>query len=335
MSGDMLFVEFAKVWLETVRTTVAETTFANYQQLVERKIMPYFVPLRLKLNEVKPIHIQQFYIDEVKQISGTTVKHEHALLHKMLKYAYRMELISSNPSEKVDPPKVDHFEGTTLTEQELQTLINKAWGTKLGLLIYVTAVLGLRRSEVVGLRWEAIDFDANTITINHTVTECSIDGKTKMYAKDRTKTKSSYRTFPMSDAMKEKLLEWREVQNQNKEMCGRAYNFNDEGYVFTDEIGNCIRPGYIDKAFPKLLDECGIRRIRFHDLRHTCASLMHKSGMSPKDIQEYLGHSNISTTMNIYTHLDWDSKENASRVMNNLVKAPSTQNDKIVSGWKK
>ncbi len=332
LSPDMLFIEFAKIWLDIVRTTVAETTFSGYQLMVNRKILPYFAPMRLKLSEVKPIHIQQFYLHEYKTVKGTSVRHEHALMHKMLKYACRMDLIASNPTEKVEVPKAEPFEGVMLSEEELQDLINKAWGTKLGLLIYVTAVLGLRRSEALGLRWEAIDFEENTITINHTITDCKVDGKSKLCKSDRTKTKSSYRTFPMSDAMKEKLLEWRKVQEENKEMCGRAYNMKDAAYVFTDEFGNVIRPGYIDHAFPKLLQDFGIRKIRFHDLRHTCASLMHKSGMSVKEIQEYLGHSNITTTMNIYTHLDWDSKENASKVMNSLVKAPEGTSG---TGWKR
>ena len=217
------------------------------------------------------------------------------------------------------------------TEEELALLIEKSWDHKLGLLIYITALLGLRRSEVLGLRWKAIDFEENRITINHTVTEARVDGKTVIIASDRTKTKSSYRSFPMSDTVREKLLAWREVQKRNRKICGNSYNMKDIDYVFTDEMGNRFKPRYIEDAFPKILERNGLRKIRFHDLRHTCASLMHKMGLSPKEVQDYLGHSTVSVTLNIYTHLDWSSKENAAKAMENAVKLP--ENVQIASKW--
>ena len=329
----MLFTEFMKAWLEVVRTTVVPTTFGGYQTTVMKKFIPYFEPKQLALANVQAKDLQTFYLHEMKTLSGTTVKHEHALLHKILKHAYRMDLISHNPADKVDPPRAERFEGSAYTEDELALLIEKSWDHKLGLLIYVTALLGLRRSEVLGLRWKAIDFNENKITINHTVTETRIDGQTVIVASDRTKTKSSYRTFPMSESVREKLLAWREVQKQNRKICGNCYNMNDIDYVFTDEMGNRFKPRYIEDAFPKILERNGLRKIRFHDLRHTCASLMHKMGLSPKEVQDYLGHSTVSVTLNIYTHLDWSSKENAAKVMENAVKLP--ENVKIESTWKK
>ena len=329
----MLFTEFMKAWLEVVRTTVVPTTFGGYQTTVMKKFIPYFEPKQLALANVQAKDLQTFYLHEMKTLSGTTVKHEHALLHKILKHAYRMDLISHNPADKVDPPRAERFEGSAYTEEELALLIEKSWDHKLGLLIYVTALLGLRRSEVLGLRWKAIDFKENKITINHTVTETRIDGQTVIVASDRTKTKSSYRTFPMSESVREKLLAWREVQKQKRKICGNCYNMNDIDYVFTDEMGNRFKPRYIEDAFPKILERNGLRKIRFHDLRHTCASLMHKMGLSPKEVQDYLGHSTVSVTLNIYTHLDWSSKENAAKVMESAVKLP--ENMKIESTWKK
>lgn len=230
------------------------------------------------------------------------------------------------------PPRAERFEGSAYTEEELALLIEKTWNHKLGLLIYVTALLGLRRSEVLGLRWKAIDFEENKITINHTVTDARIDGKTVVIAADRTKTKSSYRSFPMSETVRKKLLAWREVQQQNRKICGNCYNMDDIDYVFTDEMGNRFKPRYIEDAFPKLLKKHGLRKIRFHDLRHTCATLMHKMGLSPKEVQDYLGHSTVSVTLNIYTHLDWSIKENAAKVMEHAVKLP--ENMQISNPWK-
>ena len=252
-------------------------------------------------------------------------------MHRLLKYAYRMDLIPNNPVDKVDPPKAERYEGTFYSEEELAELIEKTADHKLGLLIYVTALLGLRRSEVLGLRWKAIDFKENTITINHTVTDTRIDGETVIIASDRTKTKSSHRTFPMSESLKKQLLAWQDVQKRNRKFCGNCYNTEDLDYVFTDELGNRFKPRYIEDTFPKLLQKHGLRKIRFHDLRHTCASLMHKKGLSPKEVQEYLGHSTVSITLNLYTHLDWNSKENAAKIMENTVKAPEIS--KKTSSW--
>jgi len=319
---DMLFTDFMRSWLEIVRTTVVETTFSGYQSIVNRKLIPYFEKKNLTLTEVKAKDLQAFYIHEGQTVSGMTIKHEHALLHKMLKYAFRMDLIPNNPADKIDPPRAEKFEGTALSEEELKTLIESTWNHKLGLLIYVTALLGLRRSEVLGLRWQAVDFENNTITINHTVTEAKIDGEKKIIISDRTKTQSSYRSFPLSDTLRDKLLKWREVQKSNRKICGSAYNTEDIDYIFTDEMGNRFKPRYVEDAFPKLVEKAGIRHVRFHDLRHTCASLMHKMGMSPKEIQDYLGHSTISVTLNIYTHLDWSNKENAAKLMDSVVKIP-------------
>ena len=170
-----------------------------------------------------------------------------------------MDLIPNNPADKVDPPRAERFEGSAYTEEELALLIEKSWDHKLGLLIYITALLGLRRSEVLGLRWKAIDFEENRITINHTVTEVRVDGKTVIIASDRTKTKSSYRSFPMSDTVREKLLAWREVQKRNRKICGNCYNMKDIDYVFTDEMGNRFKPRYIEDAFTPTL--CCLNRV--------------------------------------------------------------------------
>lgn len=271
---------------------------------MSEKTTSYFEKKNLALANVQAKDLQTFYLHEMKTLSGTTVRHEHALLHKILKYAYRMDLIPNNPADKVDPPRAERFEGSAYTEEELALLIEKSWDHKLGLLIYITALLGLRRSEVLGLRWKAIDFEENRITINHTVTEARVDGKTVIIASDRTKTQSSYRSFPMSDTVREKLLAWREVQKRNRKICGNSYNMKDIDYVFTDEMGNRFKPRYIEDAFPKILERNGLRKIRFHDLRNTCASLLVSLDVNMKVIQKYLGHSNMSTTADIYSHLD-------------------------------
>ena len=196
---------------------------------------------------------------------------------------------------------------------------------KLELIIQLAAFYGLRRAEVMGLRWEAIDFEAKTLTIRHIVTSTRIDGKKILVEADRAKTKSSLRTLPLVDPIAERLKAVKEQQEYNQKICGNCYNQEYLGYVFVDAMGNLIQPDSVTTGFPQLLKENGLRRIRFHDLRHSCASLLLKEGVPMKQIQEWLGHSDISTTANIYAHLDSQSKNLSARTMANTLTLPKAQ----------
>ena len=212
--------------------------------------------------------------------------------------------------------------------EEMEKLFEVAQGHKLELIIQLAAFYGLRRAEVMGLRWEAIDFEAKTLTIRHIVTSTRIDGKKILVEADRAKTKSSLRTLPLVDPIAERLKAVKEQQEYNQKICGNCYNQEYLGYVFVDAMGNLIQPDSVTTGFPQLLKENGLRRIRFHDLRHSCASLLLKEGVPMKQIQEWLGHSDISTTANIYAHLDSQSKNLSARTMANtltLPKAPSVK----------
>ncbi len=328
---DMLFSDFIPLWLKAIEKTVKPTTYSSYWNQSMKKILPYFEAKQLKLNEVKPSHIQNFCIHELKTIGANSVKHEYVLLHKMFKYAYRMDLVVNNPVEKVDPPKVDPFEGKPFTADELEKLLAGTQDSRMGLVILVTAMYGLRRSEVLGLRWRAIDFDNNLLTINHTLTEVNIHGKTELHATDTTKNKSSRRTLPLSESIKVRLLALKAQQAENRKLCGNSYNTDWLDYVFVNEIGDIIRPSYIESAYPKLVKKCGLGHRRFHDLRHTCATLMNQQKVPLKQVQAYLGHSDIQTTSNIYTHLSWDDKTETMAAMEKAVKMPAFDGRK--SAW--
>ena len=160
-----------------------------------------------------------------------------------------------------------------------------------------------------------IDFTNNTITVKHTVTSCTIDGKKVIEAKDRAKSKASLRTLPLVPAFREKLLEVKKQQEEYKRLCGRSYCKDYLDYICVDPIGERISPNYITAAFPQLLVKNGLRRIRFHDLRHSCASLLLANGVPMKQIQEWLGHSDFSTTANFYAHLEYQSKMSSASAM--------------------
>lgn len=185
-----------------------------------------------------------------------------------MKYAVKIDLISVSPADKVERPKADKFIGSFYDSNEVQALFEAAKGTLIEIPIFLGAFYGLRRSEALGLKWDAIDFQNNTITIRHTVTSCNLDGKHIQIAQDTTKTKASMRTLPLVPAFKEKLLKLKERQEEYRRVCGRCYNKKYLEYICVDEMGTLISPHYLTASFPKLLEKNNLRHIRFHDLRH-------------------------------------------------------------------
>ena len=315
MNGDIMFADFMEQWLDIIKSSVAVPTFASYSTSVKRIIAPYFREKEITLKNLTAKDIQEFYLKELERVSASSVIHYHANIHKALKYAVKIDLIEVNPADKVERPKKDRFVGSFYDADEVNALFEASKGSKLELPILFGTFYGLRRSEAIGLKWDAIDFEHDTITIRHTVTSCDLDGKRILVASDTTKTKSSMRTLPLVPFVKEQLLALRKEQKENRRLCGRSYNKEYLDYVCVNEIGDLIKPHYVTESFPKLLKANGFRPIRFHDLRHSCASLLLANGVSMKQIQEWLGHSDFSTTANIYAHLDYSSKLTSADAM--------------------
>ena len=317
---DMLFADFMEEWLESVRPKGAKRdikliTFGGYQLNVQKAISPYFRKKGILLRELTADDINEFYDEKLEHIKATTVHRYHANISKALKYAVAKNYIPYSVMDKVKRPKPERFVGKFLKQSETVELFEAVKGHKLELGVIFGAFYGLRRAEVVGLRWESIDFETNTITIEHTVTTATIDGKTIIVADDTTKTKSSFRTLPLVPAIRSKLLEVYAEQKQNRKLCGKSYN-NDEGqYIYTDALGNRINPNYLSSEFPNFLKNNNFRRMRFHDLRHSCASLLLANGVPLKQIQEWLGHSDFAITANTYAHLEFQSKLQSAGAM--------------------
>lgn len=306
--SDMLFSDYLTEWLKIIKSTVRRTTFSSYSSLVKSVIKPYFEKLEVTLDGLKPIHIQTFYTRELERVTSSTVIHYHAVIRRALIYAVKIELLDSNPIDRVERPKKEHYIPSYYDSQEINRLFELVAGTDLEVPVKLAAFYGLRREEVLGLRWKAIDFEENTITINHTVTQIEENGKTVTVASDTTKTKSSMRTLPMVPQFRELLLRKKEEQAELRRVCGKCYNKEFLDYVCVNALGERIKPSYLTNSFPAFVVKHGMRRIRFHDLRHSCASLLLANGVSLKHIQEWLGHSDFSTTANIYAHLDYQSK---------------------------
>jgi len=314
--GGIRFTRYLADWLKMMKPSVEATTYAAYEMTIMHKIIPYFDKTHpnLPLREVTAKHIQDYYTYEleVNGISPNTVIRRHANIRKALQYAYKTDLIKTNPADKVQRPKKIPFESIPYNGEELEQLFKAVKGTDLELGVILAAFYGLRRSEAVGLRWDAIDFDRKVITIRHTVTQARVDGKFTEIAKDRTKTKSSHRSLPLVPPFEALLMELKQKQAENRELCKKSYCEEYSDYVYVNAMGKRIKPAYLTQAFPVFLEQHGMRHIRFHDLRHSCATLLYANGVALKDIQEWLGHSDIGTTSNIYTHLDYNSKINSA-----------------------
>ncbi|MBR1811359.1 MAG: site-specific integrase [Clostridia bacterium] len=317
--GTIMFTAFLSDWLDMMRSSVEVTTFSAYQTSVKKKIIPYFdenYP-KLRLVDLTPKMIQDYYTYEinVNHLTTNTVIHRHANIRKALQYAFQIGLLDFNPADRVSRPKKNTFESEPYNRKELEVLFEKVRGNPLEFGVIMAAFYGLRREEVVGLKWNAVDFENKTIAIKSVVTAANVDGKQILVKKNTAKTKSSLRTLPLVPPIEELLLKMKKAQEAFKDLCGNSYSKEYLEYVYVNQLGQLMKPEYLTTHFPVFLEKNGLRRIRFHDLRHSCATLLYHEGVPLKDIQMWLGHSDISTTSNIYTHLDFDSKINSANAI--------------------
>lgn len=318
------FADFMIKWLDMIKHQIEESTYTGYKRQIKGRTKEYFTDNTVMLEDLKPVHILDFYNWLYSQgLNGTTVTKYHANIRKALDYAVKTDLIPSNPAIKVGRPHQEQFIADYYNEDELNNLFKVVKDTPLELIVYLTAFYGLRRSEVLGIRWSAIDFENKTITINHKVVTVTnenedIETKTKMITKSKTKNKSSYRTLPLFKEIEELLLYTRKMQEYFMSIFKGGYNKKYKDYVCLDEMGNLRKPDYVSHKFKQILRNNNLRQIRFHDLRHSCATLLVKKGISLREIQDWLGHSSSRTTERC-THLDSSTKiKSASAIENTL-----------------
>ncbi len=308
---NLLFADYLKLYLPYTRKRkkpIEDTTYASYEGNIKSPVGPYFREQGIKLKDLDARDIQEFYDIQLQRVTANTVIHYHAIIRLALTFARKNGWISENPIDEVDKPEKNHYVGKFYSADELSKVFKLTKDTNLEVPVLMGGFYGLRRSECVGLRWSAIDLTNNVFYINHTVTTPRVNGKLKIVAKDRAKTKSSLRALPLDMAVKERLLVIKERQEMYRKKFKRSYNKEWLDYVMVDELGGLIMPNYVTSAFKRLLTKNDLRPIRFHDLRHTSASLLLNNGVQLKDIQMWLGHSDFATTANIYAHLDASSK---------------------------
>ena len=320
-TDDKLFTTYLKEWLLSIKNTIEENTYDSYKVIVN-KICDYFEDRNILLNDLKPVEIQKFYTFLYsKELTGNTVLHYHNVIRKALQTALKLDLILSNPADRVERPKKEQFIGSFYSQSELNTLFTLIKDDPLKIVIYLASFYGLRRSEVLGLKWEAFNFEDKTITIKHKAIETRKDNKRVILLKDKTKNQSSYRTLPLVDDIIVLLQEHQKQIDKNKKLCRNSYNKKYLDYICVDSMGKLFRPEYVTDHFTLIMNRNKdvLRKIRFHDLRHSCASLLLAKGIPMKEIQDWLGHSTYSTTANIYAHLEKDTKNKSANVLSNVL----------------
>ena len=309
----ILFAAAIKEWLKNKENKIERSTYEGYMNYITAHILPYFEKLNLYIDEVTPKHVKDYYEDKFRSgrkdskaggLSVRSIRKHGVVLKQIFNEAVISEQITRNPATGVPFPKNEkpEFKGTFLTDGEANKLLQAFAGHDLQAMVCVSLYYGLRRSEALGLRWNSVNFEENTIKIEHTV----VKNLTIEY-KDKTKSKTSMRTFPLLSDVKDILLRLKDKQAENRRIFGNTYNESD--YIFVWQGGGLYRPDYITRAFQRALKRHGLKKIRFHDLRHSTASILYDKGWGLKDIQEWLRHADIETTGNIYTQITNQRKQ--------------------------
>ena len=300
---------YLAMWKELRKNDVATSTYDGYHTYIDRHLIPYFKDLNLNIQDITAGHIFD-YINYLSNDGGrkdnkiggqsvTSIRKIISILRQVFDYAVLYGDIKINPALHIPLPKRTSKKDERqvfLTAEDAQKMLDAFANEEIGPIVYVTLYYGLRKSEALGLRWQAVDFEANTISINHTVV-----GGAHIVCKDTTKTYSSRRTYELLPDIKTLLLKLREQQKDYARRLGSGYHHND--YIFKNANGVPYRPDSLTRSFKRALARHGLPQMRYHDLRHSTASILVDKGWNINDIKEWLGHSDISTTANIYAHI--------------------------------
>ena len=319
--ADIPVYDYLVSYLKRVELELQKNTIVSYRSMTNGKIRRYFQRRpQLTVGNLKPQDIQDFYQSLFADgVVANTVIHYHALLRRAFQQAFKEERIDANPFDRVGRPKKNKFHGENYTQEELLTLLHLARGDVIYPAILLAGAMGLRRSEALGVRWSRIDWEKRTVLLDTKIVEYRENGKKKVEPVEEMKNKSSRRTLPLPDPVVEMLQVQKEHREVYRKMFQGSYNAQYLDYVCVNQLGELLRPSYVTDHFRELLEKYGLRHIRFHDLRHTFASLLINQDVPLINVSNFLGHSDLSTTANIYAHLDKASKQASAAVISDIL----------------
>lgn len=319
--ADIPVYDYLVSYLKRVEPELQKNTIVSYRSMTNGKIRRYFQRRpQLTVGNLKPQDIQDFYQSLFADgVVANTVIHYHALLRRAFQQAFKEERIDANPFDRVGRPKKNKFHGENYTQEELLTLLHLARGDVIYPAILLAGAMGLRRSEALGVRWSRIDWEKRTVLLDTKIVEYRENGKKKVEPVEEMKNKSSRRTLPLPDPVVEMLQVQKEHREVYRKMFQGSYNAQYLDYVCVNQLGELLHPSYVTDHFRELLEKYGLRHIRFHDLRHTFASLLINQDVPLINVSNFLGHSDLSTTANIYAHLDKASKQASAAVISDIL----------------
>lgn len=312
VDGRQTVGEFIGRWLEGVQPTVQPTTFTRYEQYMRVHALPAIGKVRLA--KLGPEHLQRLFARCLQSgQSPRSVRHLRAVLHRAFSQAVRWGYLARNVVEMVDPPRVPRYELTTLTADEVRRVLDAAKGDRLEALYVLAVTTGMREGELLALRWEHADVDRGTVRVVGTLQRTSVG-----LVIAEPKTKSSRRLVQLGPTAANALRKHRLVQREERLKAGAIWR--DEDLVFSNQIGAAIEPrNLVRRSFEPLLARAGVRRVRFHDLRHTAATLLLEQAVHPKYVSDMLGHANIAITLDLYSHVTPSMRSEAARVMDSII----------------
>lgn len=328
--------DYLKQWFDTAKDNLAPTTQVRYKLIINR-LIEYLG--QLELQKLKPMHVQQMYSKlfsdrrdgkqhdgKDKLLSPATVLYHHRVLHKALESAVKWQLVPRNVADAVDPPKLPKQIVTALDDDNVVYLFEKAKDTPYLALLVVAVMTGMRRGEIMGLKWEDIDFDNQKIYVQRTLQYIPKQG---LIFKEP-KTAGSRRSVSMTPFVQEVLRKHRKKQLEDKFAAGPLWE--EHGMVFCQANGKPMHPDTPTSWFPAFCEQIKLPKVKFHSLRHTCASLLLKQGVHSKIVADILGHSSTRITDDIYSHVLPGVQEDALAKLDNLIGAQQgTKDDKKAS----
>lgn len=308
--------QYLAIWLEATKPSIRLTTWTRYEEYARLHVLPTLgsVPLARLTGQ----HLQTLYAAKLAAgLSQTSVHHLHMMLHRALDGAFRLGLVQRNVCDLVDAPRMRRTEMLTLTPEQARALLAAAQGNRFEALFAVVLSTGMREGELLGLRWRAVDLENATIQVRVTIHRTR-EGFTVSEAK----TARSRRKLILTPIAAEALPRHRAAQLEERLRLGQGWEDND--LVFPNSVGRPMEAGnFLRRHYFPLLRKAGLPHVRFHDLRHTAATLLLLQGIHPKVVSEMLGHASVAITLDLYSHVLPDMQRDAMQAMERILTGTS------------
>ena len=309
-AGRLTFGDFVARWLTTTRPSLRLSTWATYERYLRIHVVPRIG--RVQLTKLTAADLQRLYAELLEGgLRASSVRHVHAILHRVLGQAVRWDLAVRNVADLVDPPRAPRAEMSVLNPDEVRLLLAAADGDRLQALYVLAVTTGMRRGELLALRWKDVHLDRSRLSVTATLQR---EGGLSIA---ETKTARSRRSVALPAVAVTALRRRKALQREERLAAGP--DWEEQDLVFTTSIGGPIEPGnLLRRSYWPLLKRAGLRQVRFHDLRHTAATLMLSEGIHPKVASEVLGHSTVSITLDLYSHVTESVAADAAARMDRL-----------------